>query len=116
MAFSENDPLPEVSPEEAIAQVAEGTLLVDVREQHEWDAGHAPDARFLPLSELQERVGELPTDTRFLVVCLSGGRSARATAFLRGQGLDAVNVAGGMTAWQLAGGELESEGPDAPRV
>lgn len=108
--------LPEVGPDEAIALVAQGVQLIDVRERSEWDAGHAPDARLLPMSELQERVAELPGDTRFLVVCHSGGRSLRVTDYLVREGYDAVNVSGGMLAWHSAGGEIESEGPDAPRV
>ena len=108
-----DDELPEVTPEEAMALVADGTLLVDVREQDEWDAGHAPDARLVPLSQLQERVAELPEDARFLVVCHSGMRSMRATAFLRAEGLDAVNVTGGMVAWAAAGGALTANAADA---
>lgn len=105
--------LPEVAIDDAIALVADGTTLIDVREQDEWDAGHAPDARLVPLSELAGRVAELPTDTRFLVVCHSGARSLRATAFLREQGLDAVNVVGGMSAWAQAGGALTANTPNA---
>ena len=105
--------LPEVTPEQAVALVAEGTLLVDVREQDEWDVGHAPDARLVPLSELTQRVAELPRDTRFLVVCHSGMRSMRATTFLRAEGLDAVNVTGGMVAWSQAGGALTANAPEA---
>lgn len=101
-----DDDLPEVATDEAIALVADGTVLIDVREQDEWDTVHAPDARLVPLSELQQRVAELPEGSRFLVICHSGGRSARATAFLQGEGLDAVNVAGGMTAWQAFGGPV----------
>ena len=111
--MTDSDEMPEVTPEEAIALVADGTLLIDVREQEEWDAGHAPDARLVPLSQLQERVAELPEDTRFLVVCHSGMRSMRATAFLRAEGLDAVNVTGGMVAWAQAGGALSANAADA---
>jgi rhodanese-related sulfurtransferase len=107
------DELPEVAPDEAMALVAEGTILVDVREQSEWDAGHAPDARLLPLSELQEREGELPFDTRLLIVCHSGMRSMRATAYLRERGYDAVNVTGGMVAWAQAGGAVSAPSPEA---
>lgn len=116
MAAPDEIEQPAVTAEEAIALVAEGTILVDVRERNEWDAGHAPDARLLPMSELQERVSELPADSRFLVVCHLGGRSARVTDFLLREGFDAVNVLGGMTAWAAAGGELESEGSDAATV
>lgn len=108
-----DDELPEVAPDEAFSLVADGTLLIDVREQDEWDAGHAPDARLVPLSQLQERVGELPEHTRFLVVCHSGMRSMRATAFLRSEGLDAVNVTGGMVAWAQAGGPLTANADNA---
>ena len=108
-----DEELPEVTPEEAIALVADGTLLIDVREQDEWDSGHAPDARLVPLSQLQDRVAELPEDTRFLVVCHSGMRSMRATAFLRAEGLDAVNVTGGMVAWAQSGGALTANAADA---
>ena len=108
-----DEELPEVTPEEAIALVAEGTILIDVREQDEWDAGHAPDARLVPLSQLQDRLAELPESARFLVVCHSGMRSMRATAFLRNDGFDAVNVTGGMVAWAAAGGALSANAADA---
>ena len=108
-----DDGMPEVDATEAIALVADGTLLIDVREQDEWDAGHAPDARLVPLSQLQERVGELPENTKLLIVCHSGMRSMRATAFLRAEGLDAVNVIGGMVAWSAAGGALSANAADA---
>ena len=108
-----DDDFPEVTAEEAISEVAGGTILLDVREQEEWDAGHAPDARLVPLSQLQERVSELPEDTRILVVCHSGMRSMRATAFLRSEGLDAVNVVGGMVAWAAAGGALSANATDS---
>lgn len=106
MSTSDSTELPGVSVEEAMKELSEGVVLVDVREQDEWDAGHAPGATFLPLSALQERVTELPVDTRLLIVCHSGGRSLRATGFLRAQGLDAVNVEGGMSAWSAVGGQI----------
>ena len=108
-----DDELPEVTPEEAMALVADGTILIDVREQDEWDSGHAPDARLVPLSQLQDRIGELPENQRFLVVCHSGMRSMRATAYLRSDGFDAVNVSGGMVAWSAAGGALSANAADA---
>ena len=107
--------LREVGADEAITLVAGKTPLIDVRERHEWDAGHAHDAVLIPMSELQQRVSELP-DGQFLVVCHSGARSARVTSYLADEGRDAVNVSGGMVAWHLAGGDIESEGPEAPRV
>ena len=96
--------MPEVTAQEAVALVGDGAYLLDVREQSEWDAGHASRAVLLPLSELAERVDEVPSDRDVLVVCHSGMRSARATDALRGIGVDARNVVGGMLAWRDAGG------------
>lgn len=105
--------LPEVAVDEAIERSAEGTVLIDVREQDEWDAGHAPDARLVPLSELQSRIDEFPTDQPVLIICHSGGRSLRATSFLRAEGVDAINVVGGMTAWAQVGGPLTANSTEA---
>ena len=81
-----------------------GTTLLDVREPDEWVAGHAPDAVHIPLGELTERASrELPSGASLLVVCHSGGRSARATAWLNQAGYDAVNLDGGMVEWARAG-------------
>ena len=105
-----------VTAAEAVELVRSGVPLVDVREQDEWDAGHAPQAQLLPLSELGSRVGEVPTSGEVLVVCHAGVRSARATAALRRAGLRAVNVEGGMLAWRDAQGELTSEDGRTPSV
>lgn len=78
-------------------------VVLDVREPHEWAAGHVPDAVHVPLGDLPGRVGELDPQSRTLVVCHLGGRSARATAWLAQQGHDVTNLAGGMDAWEAAG-------------
>jgi rhodanese-related sulfurtransferase len=107
MAYPHDAEMPEIGAGEAIELVAGGATLIDVREQDEWDAGHAPTARLLPMSVLRDRIDELPTDTQLLIVCHSGGRSLRVTDLLLKSGYDAVNVIGGMTAWAAAGGPVE---------
>jgi len=92
-----------------------GTLL-DVRDDHEWVAGHAPGAVHIPLVELPQRLGELDLDGPLHVVCRSGGRSARAVAWLAQNGVDAVNVDGGMGAWVEAGRPMTSQDGGEPRV
>ena len=88
----------------AIPETIPGDLVVlDVREQHEWNAGHIEGATHVPLSALQSRVGELDPTVRTLVICHVGGRSARATGWLHAQGHDVTNVAGGMEAWEAVG-------------
>jgi rhodanese-related sulfurtransferase len=104
--------VPEVSPQEALALVRSGTKLIDVREQDEWDAGHASEATLIPMSEIQGRLAELPAEEQFLLICRSGARSERVAAFLNAEGFDAVNVGGGMLAWP----GTTSEGPSAPTV
>lgn len=106
----------EITAQEAIAAVAGGAYLLDVREQHEWDSGHAPAAHLLPMSELNARVSEVPDDREVLVVCHIGGRSARVASALRQNGYNAVTVLGGMVAWQNAEGELTGENGSEPTV
>jgi rhodanese-related sulfurtransferase len=82
-------------------------VILDVRERHEWKAGHAPGSRNIPLSKLTVRTGELSADRRYIAVCRSGARSRSATAQLRKAGLDVVNLKGGMHGWHRAGLPLE---------
>jgi rhodanese-related sulfurtransferase len=84
------------------AQLAEAFVL-DVREPDEWDRGHIEGAKHIPLGELQERVGEIPMDQKVLCVCAVGGRSGMATQFLNQVGREAINLDGGMHAWEIAG-------------
>jgi len=79
-----------------------GTMpIVDVREQHEWDAGHAVDAIHIPLSEVVARLDEVPDGAA--VICRSGARSGQVVAYLEQQGRDAANVAGGTLQWAAEG-------------
>lgn len=95
--------VPQVDPVEGARLVEEGAYLLDVREIDEWTAGHAPVAAHLPLGEVPLRVEELPTDRPVVAICRAGGRSQQAAEFLRRQGVDAINLAGGMRAWHAAG-------------
>ncbi|HMQ27950.1 MAG TPA: rhodanese-like domain-containing protein [Acidimicrobiales bacterium] len=77
--------------------------LVDVREANEYAEGHVPGAVLVPMSEIADRVDELPTGGEVFLICRSGARSLRVAEHLRDQGIDAVNVAGGTLAWVEAG-------------
>lgn len=103
-------------PEVDAGSVPSDAYLLDVRESDEWDAGHAPSATHIPLGDLVARVDEVPRDQEVYVVCRSGGRSAQAAAFLNGQGWNATNVAGGMTAWARANRPMRSETSAPPAV
>jgi rhodanese-related sulfurtransferase len=92
-----------VSAVEAQDLLRTGAVLVDVREQGEWEAGHAPKAKHHPLGSLHGALDRLPQGRTLVVACRSGTRSARATKLLTKAGFDAVNLDGGMTAWRAAG-------------
>lgn len=85
--------------------VAEATslFLLDVREPDEWAAGHAPEAHHIPMFDVPARLAEIPDEHQIAVICRSGGRSAEVTQYLNHLGRDAVNVSGGMAAWQRSG-------------
>lgn len=85
-------------------------LVLDVREQSEYDLGHIINSRLISLGALKERVGELEKyrERPIVVVCRSGSRSESATAFLNKQGFAEVySLSGGVMAWQKASLPLE---------
>ncbi|MDV6302852.1 rhodanese-like domain-containing protein [Rhodococcus cerastii] len=84
-------------------------ILLDVREDDEWQAGHAPDAVHIPMGDIPSRAGEVDNQSEVYVVCKAGGRSARVVEYLNRVGYDAINVDGGMLAWQAAGRPIQSE-------
>lgn len=97
-------------PTTTVHDVPHDAVVVDVREPNEWAAGRAPNAIHIPLGELPSRLEELPdTDDTIAIVCRSGGRSARAVAWLTMQGFDVANLEGGMRAWVSAGRPLEAD-------
>ncbi|GAA3730635.1 rhodanese-related sulfurtransferase [Spinactinospora alkalitolerans] len=108
--FGANVPVVEVGT------VPDDGYLLDVREDDEWRAGHAPQAVHIPLHELSQRAGEVPQDRQVYVICRVGGRSAQAVQALNDAGWQAANVAGGMSAWALAGRGMASETGTDPKV
>jgi rhodanese-related sulfurtransferase len=92
-----------VSVSEAQELLRSGALLLDVREDNEWESGRAADATHVPLNDVPDHLEDLPTDRMIVCVCRSGARSGRATKFLVEQGRDAVNLEGGMLAWNAEG-------------
>ncbi len=106
----------EVSAAEVADPLPDGVVVLDVREPDEWAAGHIEGALHIPLMEVVQRVGDVPSDERVLVVCRVGVRSAQATAFLQAQGRDVANLEGGMVAWASAGRAMVSETEAPPTV
>jgi rhodanese-related sulfurtransferase len=97
-------PLDEISVEQTKAKMEAGALILDVREPSEWYPAHIPGSKLIPLGELEKRVNELPRDKHIVVVCRSGGRSAKGRDILKQAGFTGVtSMAGGMNAWRAAG-------------
>ena len=78
---------------------SEKLTIIDVREIHEYAAGHIPSAENFPLSTLGSDFTKLDKDQKYYVICQAGGRSAKAYDFLDAQGFDIINVEGGMNNW-----------------
>lgn len=105
-----------VSPHQAATLLEEGAILLDVREPYEWQSGHAPAARHIPLSQLTHRIAQLPPGRPIVTVCRSGHRSAQAAALLARQGAQVSNLAGGMHAWARAGLPVVAKGGRPGRI
>ena len=108
-SFFSKSPSSSVSVNEAYTLSQEkGSLLIDVREAGEYKGGHAKGAVSFPLSTFNEAVAKKVEGYSVVyVICQSGGRSARATEFLKGVGVNAVNVQGGTSAWNSSKLPLE---------
>lgn len=107
--------IPTVTVQGVPEPLPEGLVVLDVREPVEWDHGHIEGAVHIPLTQLPQRLTELP-DGQTLVVCKIGGRSAQAVGYLVQQGIDAVNLEGGMVDWADAGRPMVTETGASPQV
>lgn len=105
-----------MTPAHAHQLHSDGAILIDVRDPHEWKAGHAPRATHVPLPTIQDNLRRIPRETTVLTVCRSGARSARAATLLASQGYDVRNVAGGMSAWSQAGLPVVATGGGLGRI
>jgi rhodanese-related sulfurtransferase len=93
----------DIGPDEAASLVNAGAFLLDVRENEEWVAGHAPQATHVPMGEIQDRASEIPSDRTVVCMCRVGGRSGAVAKVLAAGGFDVRNVDGGMQAWAATG-------------
>jgi rhodanese-related sulfurtransferase len=100
----------EISREEAQKLIEDGAQLVDVRADHEWEAGRIAGAAHLPLDELVERSGEIDTERPVVLYCRGGNRSTMATEALAAAGYDAAKLSEGIVGWEEAGLPLEPDG------
>ena len=78
-------------------------LVIDIRSPREWSTGHLTTSINLPLSQLQQRIDEVPRDRRIAIHCAGGYRSSIAASILNQHGItNLIELAGGITAWEAA--------------
>jgi rhodanese-related sulfurtransferase len=101
--------VPEMTPAQVQAALAgdQRLVLLDVREQYEWNQVHIADAQHIPMNRVPDQLVDFPKDRPIIVFCAHGVRSFGVAHFLREQGYDAYNMTGGITQWHIAGGPVE---------
>jgi rhodanese-related sulfurtransferase len=95
--------IPEIDLDELERRIIGNPVIIDVREEDEFIEARLDGVVHMPLSTVPERLSEIPTGEAVLVICALGGRSARAVEFMRANGIDATNIAGGTLGWIESG-------------
>jgi hydroxyacylglutathione hydrolase len=107
--FAEDDdetsmPFKNIGPEQAYEMIAQGALVVDVRQPEEWITGHIPQAELIPLDGIYlfgKAIAQQPKDRDLILVCEMGQRSMSAAEIALVAGHERVyNLVGGMSAWR----------------
>jgi rhodanese-related sulfurtransferase len=99
----------ELSPQEVYEALQTGEVMViDVREQWEYEEGHIPSAELIPMMEVENRLFEIPKDKHVIITCRSGSRSSQIAEFLKTKAYDKIHqMNGGFLAWKEAGLPVE---------
>jgi rhodanese-related sulfurtransferase len=97
----------DIGPAEASEKIAADAVLIDVRQDYEWEAGRIAGAEHIPLERLPAASEEIDRDRPIVFVCRTGSRSALATQVFRASGYQAYNLAGGLEAWVEEGRGIE---------
>jgi rhodanese-related sulfurtransferase len=99
-----------VTPEQLAEQLASGEppVVLDVRTDEEWNAGHIPGAMHIPVQDIEKRKGEVPSDREVVVHCQVGPRARKAEEVLVAAGRERIfHLDGGFRAWYKAGLPVE---------
>jgi rhodanese-related sulfurtransferase len=101
----------DITPQDAFAEISSGRAIgIDVRESLEWEAGHAENVIWNPMSTFD--VNALPTHKPLIFICRSGNRSGQVANAVAAQMANVFNMVGGMKAWQEAGLAMVSAAGD----
>ncbi len=99
----DSDAVPQADISALPPTLDESVILLDVREDDEWQRGHAPGALHIPMGQIPTRLQEIDSTATLYVVCQAGGRSQRVSQYLAQNGYAPINLSGGMLAWAGAG-------------
>lgn len=109
---SSDQPASDVTAAEAFQKYQQGTFILDVRTQEEWNQFHIPNSTNIPLDQLQNRLSELPRDKDIVVVCKTGHRSQDGKTILQQAGFTRITcLSGGLQAWNAAGYQIVGSMP-----
>jgi rhodanese-related sulfurtransferase len=114
MVDDEPEPVvPEVSAPDLLAEIQAGKspVILDIRESYEWNQVRVPGVQHIPMNSIPQRLDELDRDADWVIMCAHGNRSYGVTAWLNDQGFTARNLQGGITMWNIRGGEVEMGKP-----
>ncbi len=96
----------EISVDEAANKRVQGAFILDVRQPEEWQEYHIPGSTLIPLSDLPNRLNEIPKDRQIVVVCRSGNRSREGRDILLANQFPSVtSMSGGLKEWASKGYE-----------
>lgn len=112
--------MPELSAAEAKQIIESGAQLIDVRTEVEFEAGHIPGARHVPVADIQRTAADFDQSAPVVLYCRTGNRSAPVADAFAASGYNAHSIEGGLVAWDEAGHGLEpadgsvAENPNMP--
>jgi len=97
------EPYSRISSEEAYEMQSNGdSLIIDVRNEDEYEGGHVKDAKWIPVDEIVKRVDELPKSGNILFICAVGARSGLAAEYASSLGIESerlFNIEDGTPTW-----------------
>lgn len=98
----------DINVRQAREKLGDGAFFLDVRESSEWDIVRIPGSVLIPLSQLQNRLDEIPTNKDIVIVCASGSRSKMALNIVRKEGFEnSSSMSGGIQLWRQLGYPIE---------